>query len=85
MLAQGGITPEACRRIGVTGQTYYRWRKEYGGLKVDQPRRMRELEQENGPAPAERFIESFNAGLRDECLNETIFTSLAQGRSVLAA
>lgn len=47
VLAQGGTTPEACRRIGVTEQTYYRWRKEYGGLKVDQARRMKELEKEN--------------------------------------
>jgi transposase-like protein len=47
VLAQGGTTPEACRRIGVTEQTYYVWRKEYGGLKVDQARRMKELEKEN--------------------------------------
>ncbi len=45
--AQGGTVADACRRIGVTEQTYYRWRKEYGGLKVDQARRMKELEQEN--------------------------------------
>jgi transposase-like protein len=45
--AQGGTVPDACRRIGVTAQTYYRWRKEYGGLKVDQARRMKELEAEN--------------------------------------
>ena len=45
--AQGGTVPDACRRIGVTAQTYYRWRKEYGGLKVDQARRMKELETEN--------------------------------------
>ena len=35
------------RRIGVSEQTYYRWRKEYGGLKTDQARRMKELEKEN--------------------------------------
>ena len=44
---QGGTVPDACRRIGVTVQTYYRWRKEYGGLKVDQARRMKDLEREN--------------------------------------
>ena len=38
---------EAVRQIGVTEQTYYRWRKEYGGLSVDQARRLRVLEQEN--------------------------------------
>ncbi len=40
LLAQGATTAEACRRIAVSEQTYYRWRKEYGGLKTDQARRM---------------------------------------------
>lgn len=47
VLAQGGTVLDACRRLGVTEQTYYRWRKEYGGLKVDQARRMKDLEREN--------------------------------------
>jgi putative transposase len=47
VLAQGGTVADACRRIGVTEQSYYRWRKEYGGLKMDQARRMKELEREN--------------------------------------
>lgn len=47
VLAQGGTVSDACRRIGVTEQSYYRWRKEYGGLKMDQARRMKELEKEN--------------------------------------
>ena len=47
VLAQGGTTGDACRRIAVTEQTYYRWRKEYGGLKTDQARRMKDLEKEN--------------------------------------
>ena len=38
---------EACRRIAVSKQTYYRWRKEYGGLKTDQARRMKDMEKEN--------------------------------------
>lgn len=38
---------DACRRIGVTEQSYYRWRKEHGGLKMDQAHRMKELEKEN--------------------------------------
>jgi putative transposase len=46
-LAQGVSTAEACRRIAVSVQTYYRWRKEYGGLKTDQARRMKDLEKEN--------------------------------------
>ena len=48
VLAQGGTTGDACRRIAVTEQTYYRWRKEYGGLDLDQARRMKDLEKENG-------------------------------------
>ncbi|MCZ8171506.1 MAG: IS3 family transposase [Novosphingobium sp.] len=47
VLAQGGTVADACRRIGVTEQSYYRWRKEYGGLKMDQARRMKDLEKEN--------------------------------------
>jgi transposase-like protein len=46
-LAQGQKTPEVCRKLGVTDQTYYRWRREYGGLKVDQARRLKDLEREN--------------------------------------
>lgn len=38
---------ETCRKIGITEQTYYRWKKEYGGLRVDQAKRLKALEQEN--------------------------------------
>jgi transposase-like protein len=38
---------EACRKLGITEQTYYRWKKEYGGLRVDQAKRLKSLEQEN--------------------------------------
>ena len=48
LLSQGKTVGEICRRIGVSEQSYYRWRREYGGLKVDQVRRLRELEAENG-------------------------------------
>ena len=47
MLAQGKRVPEVSRILGVTEQTYFRWRKEYGGLKKDQARRLKELEREN--------------------------------------
>ena len=46
-LAQGQTVGEVCRRIGVSDQSYYRWRKAYGGLKVEQARRLKVLEQEN--------------------------------------
>lgn len=47
LLAQGRTVGEVCRRIGVSEQSYYRWRKEYGGLKVGQARRLKDLEAEN--------------------------------------
>ena len=47
LTAQGKPVAEAVRAIGVTDQTYYRWRAEFGGLKLDQVRRLRELEREN--------------------------------------
>jgi putative transposase len=47
LTAQGTSVAEAVRSIGVTEVTYYRWRQEYGGLKTDQVRRMKELEREN--------------------------------------
>lgn len=46
-LAKGKSVPLACKQIGVTEQTYYRWRKEYGGLKVEQAKKLKELEKEN--------------------------------------
>ena len=47
MSGQGTLMADAIRSIGVTEVTYYRWRQEYGGLKSDQVRRMKELEREN--------------------------------------
>ncbi|MCC6951070.1 MAG: transposase [Phycisphaerales bacterium] len=46
-LGKGNTVAGVCKLLGVTEQTYFRWRKEYGGLKVDQARRFKELEQEN--------------------------------------
>ncbi len=46
-IATGKLVPEACRVIGVTQQTFYRWRKEYGGLKLDQAKQLKTLEREN--------------------------------------
>lgn len=47
MLGQGAKLEEALKTIGVTSNTYYRWRKEYGGLGLDQAKRLKELEAEN--------------------------------------
>ena len=46
-IGKGLTVPQAARQIGVTEQTYYRWRKEYGGLRLDQAARLRALEKEN--------------------------------------
>ena len=46
-ISNGKTTPQACREVEITEQTYYRWRKEYGGLKLDQAKRLQELEREN--------------------------------------
>ena len=46
-LAKGRKIPEVARKLGISEFTYYRWRKEYGGLRTDQARRFKELEREN--------------------------------------
>ena len=46
-LANGLTVVQVCKKLGVTEQTYYRWRKEYGGLRMDQAKRLKDLEKEN--------------------------------------
>ncbi len=46
-IAGGATISQAARKIGITDQTYYRWRTEYGGMRVDQAKRLKELESEN--------------------------------------
>ena len=48
MLAGGDTIAQGCRKIGVVEQTFYRWRQEYGGLRIDQVKRLKRLESENG-------------------------------------
>ena len=47
LTAQGQPVSAACREAGISEQSYYRWRKEYGGLRLDQAKRLKELEKEN--------------------------------------
>jgi putative transposase len=47
LMSQGKAAPVACWEAGISQQSYYRWRKEYGGLELDQAKRMKELEREN--------------------------------------
>ena len=69
-LSQGlGVKP-TCKQIGVTEQTYYRWRKEYGGLRVDQARRLKQLEKENG---------RLKKLVADQALDNAILKEVAEG------
>ena len=70
VLAQGGTVADACRRIGVTEQSYYRWRKEYGGLKTAQVKRLKELETENA---------RLRKAVSDLTLDKMILTEAARG------
>ena len=47
LLARGQSMAEVCRQLSISDQTYYKWRKEYGGMHVDQAKRLKQLEQEN--------------------------------------
>jgi transposase-like protein len=47
LLSQGSTVAQASRKLGITEQTYYRWRKEYGGMRIEQAKRLKELEREN--------------------------------------
>jgi putative transposase len=57
LLSQGNTIGIVCKKIGVSDFTYYRWRKEYGGMRVEQARRLKELEQEN--ARLKRVVADF--------------------------
>jgi hypothetical protein len=66
-IANGKTTPHACKEAEITVQTFYRWRKEFGGLKLDQAKRLKELERENSklkPQYAQHLTKRLPAGLR---------------------
>ena len=72
LTGQGTSVAEAIRAIGVTEVTYYRWRQEYGGLKIDQIRRMKELEREN---------QRLRQAVADLRLDKLILREAARGNS----
>jgi putative transposase len=69
-LAQGQTVVQVVRKLGISEQTYYRWRREYGGMKVDQAKRLKELEREN--ARLKRLV-------ADQALDNAILREVAQG------
>ncbi len=69
-LAKGQTTVDVVRKPEITEQTYYRWRKEYGGLRVDQAKRLKELEREN--ARLKRLV-------ADQALDNAILKEVASG------
>jgi len=70
LLSQGNTTAEAARQLGITEQTYYRWRKEYGGMRINQAKRLKELEKEN--SRLKRLV-------ADQALDNAILKDVAQG------
>jgi len=72
LISQGSTIGEASRKIGVTEQTYYRWRREYGGMGIEQAKRLKELEKEN--ARLKRLV-------ADLSLDNAILKEAARGNS----
>ena len=72
LLSQGATIAVISKKIGVSDHTYYRWRKEYGGMRVDQARRLKELEQEN--ARLKKVVADF-------ALDNAILKEAARGNS----
>jgi putative transposase len=89
LIGQGLAIGEICRKIAISEQTYYRWREDYGGMRIDQARRLKEhvdvrtLFIEPGSPWENGYVESFNGKLRDELLNGEIFDTLLEARVVI--
>ena len=69
-LSQGETVGVICRGLGVSEQSYYRWRREYGGLRVDQAKRLKELEKENA---------RLRRAVSDLTLDKLILKEVAEG------
>lgn len=69
--SKGSTIPDICRQIGIVEQTYYRWRKEYGSLSVDQAKRLKEMEKEN--ARLRKLV-------ADLSLDKAILKEVAEGK-----
>jgi transposase-like protein len=71
-LSKGLTTGEVCKKLGITENTDYRWRREYGGLRIDQAKRLKELEREN--SRLKRIV-------ADQALDITILKEASRGNS----
>ena len=70
LMSQGSTAGQAARHLGITEQTYYRWRKEYGGMRINQAKRLKELEKEN--ARLKKLV-------ADQALDLAILRDVAEG------
>ena len=70
LVSQGKTVPVACREAGIVEQTFYRWRKEYGGLQVEQARKLKQLEKENA---------QLRSAVADLTVEKQILKDIAQG------
>ena len=70
LLNEGKKVPVACKEAGIADQTYYRWRKEYGGLKLEQARKLKQLQKENA---------QLRRAVADLTLEKQILKDIAQG------
>jgi transposase-like protein len=70
LVSQGSTAKEAARHLGISEQTYYKWRKEYGGMRINQAKRLKELEKEN--ARLKKLV-------ADISLDNAILKDVAQG------
>jgi putative transposase len=70
LMSQGSTAGQAARHLGITEQTYYRWRKEYGGMRINQAKRLKDLEKEN--ARLKKLV-------ADQALDNAILKDVARG------
>ena len=71
LTSQGKTVSEVCRALGISDQTYYRWRKEYGGMGTEQAKRLKELERENA---------QLRKVVADLCLDNSILKEALRGK-----
>ncbi len=70
LIGQGKTVPLACKETGITAQTFYRWRKEYGGLQLEQAKKLKELQKENS---------QLRRAVADLTVEKQILKDIAQG------